>query len=131
MVVAAVVGATAVLLQTRARPNTVAAAVDTAQDEAKFDSSAEAGSTFASIASKLLDDTRACIAKHGDTFRPCEARSTAVAYAQGMAVASLTCTQPAIFEGREALLAYVRAIQRLDENPTAAAPEVPAVPRCG
>jgi hypothetical protein len=102
-------------------------AVGLAEDPTRFDSSTEAGDTFAMIASVLLDDARACVASRSAEHPRCVALSEAAAYVQSVAVTAVTCTGPGVFELRERTLEYLRAIERSDESTR---PPVARIPVC-
>ena len=105
----------------------IGTAVDLAEDAARFDSSAEAGDTFALIAGELLNDARACVAERSPEDPRCIALSEAAAYVQTVAVAAVRCTAPGVFEMRERTLEHLRAIERMDGE---ARPPIAEVPSC-
>jgi hypothetical protein len=105
----------------------VGGAVDLAEDQARFESSSEAGETFALIASLLLDDARACVDDRSDVHPRCVALSEGAAYVQAVAVAAVRCTGPGVFELRTRTLEYLRAIEGADD---ATRPPVAAIPSC-
>ena len=110
--------------------NEVDQAVASVEDDAGFEDPDQAAETFASIAATLLDEVRSCIAEHGRTHPPCEARSSAVAYAQALAATMTTCDRPQIDDGRAALKRYLGDVSRLDDDRGSPVPEVPDLPRC-
>ena len=124
LVAAVVVG----LLATRdSGHDGVGGAVDLAEDGSRFESSAEAGNTFALMASVLMDDARACVADRSDEHPRCIALSEGAAYVQTVAVAAATCTGPGVFEMRTRTLEYLRAIEAMRDS----RPPLPALPpRC-
>lgn len=128
-VVAVVTVGAALVLQDDSHEG-VSGAVRLAEDQSRFDSSAEAGDTFALMASVLMDDARACVAEHSREHPRCVALSEGAAYAQTVAVTAATCTGPGVFELRTRALGYLRAIARVDDAKDAARPPVPDIPSC-
>lgn len=100
-------------------------AVELAEDDSRFDSSSEAGETFALIASVMMDDARACLAERSGEEPRCVALSEGAAYVQTVAVVAATCTGPGVFEIRTRTLEYLRAIERMGDT----GPPVAALPR--
>lgn len=99
-------------------------------DERRFDSSREAVQAFAAVYEHLVEATTAlakdCEASTG--ARRCVALNEAAAWSLGFSPASGHCTQPAVHEGRAALLAFLRATAELEDD--AQPPALPPVPAC-
>lgn len=132
MAVVVVLVAGAVALRARGGdPTPAERAVGLLADEARFDSSEEAVTGFASVY-EVLVEAAAAFPKDCDVDAGrgrCLAINQAAGWALAFAPAAGRCTQPAIQGGRIALLGYVRTTTRLDDDADEA-PPLPPVPAC-
>lgn len=128
--VAVVIGLVSLLFFNREPPRTLDGAISIASDEGRFDSSSQAGESFLEISERLLAESRQCVKQHNATYRPCAARSSAVALAQSAAVVVLGCTQPGVHEARFGVLRSLQGIKRLDVDPNGPLPPFPTFPVC-
>ena len=106
-------------------------AVALLSQERKFDSSREAVENFAGVYGDLVDATEAfpkdCAVENGRGR--CLGLNQAAGWSLNFSPASGHCTQPAVQEGRLALLDYLRTTSALDDS-TAEPPPLPPIPTC-
>ena len=100
-------------------------------NEREFDSSREAVTSFAAVYQHLVDATREfpkdCDVDAGKGR--CLALNEAASWALNFSPATGHCTQPAIQQGRVAILEFVKASGALRDNVTAP-PALPPIPSC-
>src|SRR5579885_1485808 len=133
IVLAAVAVAGGVLLWGRERgAGAIASSQALIVRDSRFVNGPTSGATFARISQRLLSDAKHCAAAHGSTDPRCVARFQAAAYSSVTAVALLGCTQPGVYQARQALYTDLRSIQALDHDRpfSAPVPTVPQVPTC-
>jgi hypothetical protein len=106
-------------------------ALDLLQQERKFDSSTEAVVHFADVYQHLVDAAAAfpkdCDVDHGKGR--CLALNQAASWSINFSPASGHCTQPAVQEGRLAMLDYVTRAKTLAGD-TTEPPPLPPIPSC-
>jgi hypothetical protein len=102
--------------------------IDKLNDNKRFSTSARAGQAVAEISTELRLAGASCRPKH--TPR-CTVLLQAAAYSAVTAYTLTDCTSPGVFDGRKAMLDYLRAVRRfLDAGAKGAAPSVPKVISC-
>ena len=99
--------------------------------ETKFDSSREAVENFAEVYADLVEATEEFPKDCGvDAGRGrCLGLNQAASWSLNFSPASGHCTQPAVQEGRLALLDYLEATSALDDG-AAEPPPLPPIPTC-
>lgn len=106
-------------------------AVAALTEESKFDSSREAVENFAGVYGHLVEATEAfpkdCDVDAGKGR--CLGLNQAASWSLNFSPASGHCTQPAVQEGRLALLDYLRTTSALDDS-AAEPPPLPPIPIC-
>jgi hypothetical protein len=106
-------------------------AVELLEQERKFDASRQAVESFATVYEHLVEATTAypkdCEVDRGRGR--CLALNQAASWSLNVATGSGRCTQPAVQEGRLALLDYVTEASALDDAETEP-PPLPSIPTC-
>ncbi|HVT76765.1 MAG TPA: hypothetical protein VHD87_07025 [Acidimicrobiales bacterium] len=97
-------------------------------DSGRFVTSARAAQTVADISARLRVAGAACRPQHAPR---CTVVLQGAAFSAVTAYALADCTAPGVFDGRRAMLRYLRAVRTfLDGGATGAAPSVPKVVTC-
>lgn len=110
--------------------STLEKAISKLEDNKAFSSSAKAGQTVADISASLRKDGAAC-RKRGDDVPRCSALLSASAYAAVTAFTLLDCTAPGVYDGRQTMLRYMRAVRAfLDNGAKSTLPSIPRVVTC-
>ena len=131
--VAAVVVATAIVALVAADRggDPVDDAIELLQQEQKFDASRQAVESFATVYEHLVEATKTypkdCEVDPGRGR--CLALNQAASWSLNIATGSGRCTQPAVQEGRLALLGYLTEASSLDGEETEP-PPLPSMPTC-
>jgi hypothetical protein len=115
----------AVLLVRGNHKSTVDASIGKLSDTKRFATSARAAQTVADISTKLRLDGAACRPKHSPR---CTVLLQASAYSAVTAYTLADCTAPGVYDGRKAMLTYLRAVRAFMHG--APAPGVPKVITC-
>ena len=109
----------------------VADAISLLEQESKFDASREAVENLATVHERLVAATRDfpkdCDIDAG--MGRCLALNQAASWSLNFATASAACTQPAIQEGRVALLDYLTTTTTMADDATDP-PPLPSIPNC-
>jgi len=106
-------------------PSVVNKSIDKLSEDKRFATSARAGQTVADISTDLRVAGASCKPKH--TPR-CTVLLQAAAYSAVTAYTLTDCTAPGVYDGRKAMLKYLRAIRAFEHG--AKQPTVPKVISC-
>ena len=102
----------------------ITSALAVLDDESRFTTTRNAADAFLE-ASTILQES--CAEHEGDLG--CEAVLQAAAYTQVLSFQITGCTQPDVYDARQALLRYLSEVDRLEDTDTAG-PDPPSLPEC-
>ena len=106
-------------------PSVVEKSIDKLNDAKRFSTSPRAGQTVADISTDLRLAGASCKPKESPR---CTVLLQAAAYSAVTAYTMTDCTAPGVFDGRKAMLDYLRAIRAFQHG--AKQPSVPKVITC-
>jgi hypothetical protein len=129
LIALAVLATGAFLIVRGDKPSAVHDSIGKLNDNKRFVTSARAGQTVADISTKLRLAGAACRKHHGASPR-CTVMLQAAAYSAVTAYTLTDCTSPGVYDGRKAMLGYLRAVDKFLKHDAGRPPSVPKVISC-